>query len=768
MSLIGSVSGLLGSLTHSLQQGGDRNATTALRNAGEEQETDRIARMRRESEGSDRQQGRTADAAAFDRSVNRGAEQGAGVRPSATGAAARAEAPGAAPDLAGPMRDAPSMRAADGFGGRQQPGETGAVARGPVADAGSPARLDATRTATPGRGPEIGRGPETTAAPATQTPARTSAAPPASLPAGPASPPQQSGPANTLAQPPGGQAPAAQPPGALQPAAQLPAALVQTATQAAAAATQIAANAAQLNPAAPAPPGAAAAQAAPGAQLAQPTGATPTSGLTSQPAIAIGVQPGGPASGLQQPAAPPSGLNVSGPASLTPPPQAPVTMIGHASIVAAAQAQGDSAFSAVAPIVAASARSAGESVVSRHVATIAQTERTEGPAGATREFRARARDLPFGSAAEISKGSQPTLERAARTLSNGGAAVERIEGVAGMLEKGAPNAAKMFADLASGLDAGAADGRGAHVARDVAQTIANGERMTPERMIAFGQGVAFGTGVALPIALVDAYRGRGDGETADQIATAILQGFGKLLRRVGDAVAALARRVGPIGFDWAAWRASGLEGQDIEKRLRARLSGSLGLLEEIDAALEAVDAAGHDALNALERLRRWSGTSPGLRDAMNAAAASPELVFAIAQSVGAQHVVVQIVVPGHDREPPERADAPFDREAARRFYAALGFDPDAAEMLAQVTLVRHTEVLMGGGWMRARRTRDRTQEAAFARLVAYLEGRGVPANRHIETITFADLDPDGERPETLTGAPLMRRLELDLTARHVD
>ena len=509
-------------------------------------------------------------------------------------------------------------------------------------------------------------------------------------------------------------------------------------------------NPAQMNPAQVAPGQTAPGQASPN-QLTQ---------ISS-----IGVTPNAPSQVAAAPGAGQLGGIASMPGQLLgaqPPSASPINIIGQSSIVVAAASQGDPAFAPVAPVTAEGQRAAAETIVARHVSAIAQADRVDGAQAAMRELRARVRMMPTGSAAEVTAISSETIARAARSFGNG-QPIERIERVT-VGEREAPGLQRMAADLAAAVDSGSSHPQGAHVAREVAQAIANAERMPLDRLIAFGSGIAFGTGLALPLALIDAYKERGDRDSSDAIETALIDGLGKLMRRLAEAVRALARSSGPVAFEWAAWRAEGLAAPEIEKRLRARLSGETGLLDEIDAALGAVETAGLDAVNALERLSRWGGGSPTLLDMWRSAASAPETLFAVAQSLSAQHVVVQRLLPGLAQEPEEQVGA-IDPEAARSLYASLGFAKPEIEILTDVTLARHTVVQMGGGWMRARRARDPGSEAAFARLLAYLEGLGTPENRHIETIGFADLDPDGQRPETIAGAPLMRRLELDLTAR---
>jgi hypothetical protein len=479
----------------------------------------------------------------------------------------------------------------------------------------------------------------------------------------------------------------------------------------------------------------------------------------------IGVTPNAPSQVATAPGAGQLGGIASMPGQLLgaqTPSASPINIIGQSSIVVAAASQGDPAFAPVAPVTAEGQRAAAETIVARHVSAIAQADRVDGAQAAMRELRARVRMMPTGSAAEVTAMSSETIARAARSFGSG-QPIERIERVT-VGEREAPGLQRMAADLAAAVDSGSSHPQGAHVAKEVAQAIANAERMPLDRLIAFGSGVAFGTGLALPLALIDAYRERGDRDASDALEAALIDGLGKLMRRLAEAVRALARSSGPVAFEWAAWRAEGVAAPEIEKRLRARLSGEAGLLDEIDAALAAVETAGLDAVNALERLSRWGGGSPTLLDMWRSATSAPETLFAIAQSLSAQHVVVQRLLPGLAQEPEEQVGA-IDAEAARSLYASFGFARPEIEILTDVTLARHTVVQMGGGWMRARRARDPGSEAAFARLLAYLEGLGTPENRHIETIGFADLDPEGQRPETIAGAPLMQRLELDLTAR---
>lgn len=420
----------------------------------------------------------------------------------------------------------------------------------------------------------------------------------------------------------------------------------------------------------------------------------------------------------------------------------------------------------VSPVAAVGPQIGGQpqlarQTIARQVVAVEAVERAAGSAAAIRELGARVRDLPSDATAQVLSAVQPTLGRAAESY----AATPRIERVNGILERSAQEVSSQAsmvragADLAAALDAGALQGASSHVTQDVARAIANGERLTAERAIAFGAAAAFGSGLALPIALIEAFDERRDGETARALETALAAGLARLLRRVAEAVEALSRVAGPLAFEWAAWRASGLSGAEIERRLRARLAGREGLVREIDDALEAVEIAGADMVRALERLSRWTSRTAEIVAVWREATASRKIAFAIAQSLAAQHVVAQALAAGLRTEPPGAPDD-FTIVAARRLYETFGFAPGAAAELAEVTAARHAAVQMSGGWMRARRPPDPSSEAAFARIVAFLNGQCAPSNRHVETVTFADLDPEGERPVTLVGGPLLERFEL--------
>jgi hypothetical protein len=438
-------------------------------------------------------------------------------------------------------------------------------------------------------------------------------------------------------------------------------------------------------------------------------------------------------------------------------------------LAAAAPATGgapvaQSAFAPVEPIAALGPRPAGEAFVARQIAAIEHVERTAGPAAAARELNGRVRDLPSGSAAQVLAGLQQTLGRAAENYV-AGERVDRIERVDGALDASPSEIAARAAmaragvDLAAALDAGAAEDSGAHVTKAVAQAIATSERAASERLIAFGEAVGFGAGLSLPFALIGALEQRGEHDAARSLETALAGGLARLLSRLTRAVDALSRIAGPVAFDWSAWRASGLSDQERERRLRARLASREGLTAEIDDALEAVETLGADMVRALERLSRWKARTPEVVAVWREATASRKTAFAIAQSLGAQHLVAQALAAGLRVDPPGTPDA-FSFEQAQDLYGRFGFTPDGAAELACVSLARHVAVQMAGGWMRARRPRDPSSEAAFQRIARFLNGDCAPVDRHIETVTFADLDPEGERPVTLVGAPLLEKFEL--------
>lgn len=436
-------------------------------------------------------------------------------------------------------------------------------------------------------------------------------------------------------------------------------------------------------------------------------------------------------------------------------------MAVFAAPAAPVPAAASSPFQPVEPIAALGPRAAGEALVARQIVAIEQIERTGGSTAAIREVGARVRDLPADTAAQVLTGVQPVLARSAESMSS----TQRIERVNGILERSTQEVsshaamARAGTDLAAALDAGGLLGASAHVTQDVARAIANGDRSAAERAIAFGEAVAVGAGVALPFALIEAFDEKGDGETARRLETALAGGLARLLRRLTEAVDALSRSAGPVAFEWAAWRAAGLPAHELERRLRARLAGREGLVDEIDDALEAVDRVGTEMVRALERLSRWTARTPEIVAVWREATASRKTAFAIAQSLGAQHIVAQALAAGLRSEPPVAPDD-FTIEAARRLYESFGFAPGHAAELGEISAARHEAVQMTGGWMRARRPRDPSSEAAFARIVAFLSGCCAPSNRHIETVTFADLDPDGERPITLVGAPLLERFDL--------
>jgi hypothetical protein len=431
---------------------------------------------------------------------------------------------------------------------------------------------------------------------------------------------------------------------------------------------------------------------------------------------------------------------------------APQPLAPGAGLAAAPQA-GESPFQPMAPV---GAQAVGEALVARQVIAVERIERTAGPASAVRELAERIRDLPADAASRVLSELGPTLGRAAEAM----ASTDRIERVAGLVDRG-PQAAAMRAgaELAGALDAGALLGASGHVTQDVARSIANAERTTQERVLAFGQAVALGSGLALPFALVDAYGEKGDAGTAKTLETAVAGGLLRLLRRLQEAVGALGRRAGPLGFQWASWRAAGFGGPRLERRLRERLAGEARLVAAIDDALEDVDHVGGDMARALERLSRRPGLAPELSIAWRDITDDPKTLFAMAQSLPAQHMAAQALAAGLRVEPPGTPDR-FGVEQAEAFFTTLGFEPARAAELAAVLKARHEAVQSSGGWMRARRPRDPSDEPAFRRIADFLSGQRAPANRHVETVTFADLDPDGERTITLIGAPLMSRLGL--------
>ena len=430
-------------------------------------------------------------------------------------------------------------------------------------------------------------------------------------------------------------------------------------------------------------------------------------------------------------------------------------IVGIAPVNPVAQQSPLAPVEAVAPVAQ---RPAGEALVARQVAAVQQTERTEGPVAAVRDLTHRLREMPSVVAAQTLSELQPTLVRAAESYA--GQRVERVEGVLETAPRELPRAAmaRAGADLAAALDAGSAD-RSSHVTEAVAKAIATTERSSTERVIAFGEAVAFGAGLTLPFAMIGALEEKGEHDAARQLEVALAGGLARLLQRLTKAVDELGRVAGPVAFEWSAWRASGLSGRELERRLRARLAMKSGLASEIDDALAAVESLGAEMARAFERLSRWNARTPEIVGVWREATASRKTAFAIAQSLGAQHLVAQELAPGLRVDPPGRPDV-FSFEAARELYGRFGFDPQSAAELAEISLARNVAVGMAGGWIRARKGRDPSDEAAFARIVAFLKGDRAPSNRHIETVTFADLDPEGERPLTLVGAPLLDRYEL--------
>jgi hypothetical protein len=439
----------------------------------------------------------------------------------------------------------------------------------------------------------------------------------------------------------------------------------------------------------------------------------------------------------------------------------------------------------------ASEQAVAQSQVTRRADAIAVTYRASGEAPAMREMYARTRDLPPAAAAEVIVAARATLESVVASMftsPNGGgeraARVERVERwerpvverpATNMLE---PTRLDRFAaqgqiatDLARIVEHIGRDIRGEALAGDIAALILDAAARgggDEYRLSTYALGVAFGTGLTLPLAITDELGRRGHRRHQQHLIVVMHQGLHRLRKRTAATVGALIELTQPLArsaagstihdskVDAAAGPEVDATAEDGDRTLlRAYVGRHATLLDKFANGLRRVDAIGHDVFFALDTLARRHQLPVELHSVRAEFLAGREIAFAIGQSASAQDAALHRLNVSAQVE--DRASVTtMTAERAERVYRGLGFATSRSTLLAQAAVAWRSEALLDARWIISNGVDDEGRQGRiFEALLRFISTAPIPP--YIEAVDLAQRD-DEPAPQAVWGLPLFRLL----------
>jgi hypothetical protein len=438
----------------------------------------------------------------------------------------------------------------------------------------------------------------------------------------------------------------------------------------------------------------------------------------------------------------------------------------------------------------ASEQAVAQSQVTRRADAIAVTYRASGEAPAMREMYARTRDLPPAAAAEVVVAARTTLESVVASTfaspNGGGERADRIERVERwgespdyptvnrlmpMFDRSAAQG-QIATDLARIVEHIGRDTRGEALAGDIAALILDAAARgggDEYRLSTYALGVAFGTGLTLPLAITDELGQRGHRHHQQHLIVVMHEGLHRLRKRTAATVGALIELTEPLAratagstvhdlkVDAAAGSEADATAEDGARTLlRAYVGRHVTLLDEFASGLRRVDAIGHDVFFALDTLARRRQLPVELHSVRAEFLASREIAFAIGQSASsAQDAALHRLNVSAQVEDCASA-ATMTAERAERVYRDLGFATARNTLLAQAAVAWRSEALLDARWIISNGVDDEGRQGRiFESLLRFISAAPIPP--YIEAVDLAQRD-DEPAPQAVWGLPLFRLL----------